>query len=244
MTLTANFEAGTLSNTIATGDAGSADAWTTVVIGAGCTVIYDNTHAYGTLAAKLTTGGNAMRLRWTHASNTDQYGRIYLWLDALPGAGSYLNIINLYNGANICAIVRINDAGKLLYIDNPVNVSGTSTNALSTGQWVRLEWHLVNSFTVGSIETKIFNSPDSTTATETFTWSNRNTYSSATEVFFGMGFDGQDSPDYWLDNIVAQDTAYPGPSSAIKTVNTLAKASIKTLNTLAIASVKTRDGLA
>ncbi len=36
----------------------------------------------------------------------------------------------------------------------------------------------------------------------------------------------------------------PVVSSAIKTVNTLAKASIKTLNTLAIASVKTRDGLA
>ena len=209
--LTANFEAGTLSSTITSGDIGSADAWTTVVIGAGCTVTYDNTHAYGNLAAKLTTGGNAMRLRWTHADNSDHYGRIYLYLNALPAGGSYINILNFYNNANIGAIVRITDTGQLVYIDNPVNVSGTSTNALSTGQWVRLEWHVIHNFITGSIETKIFNSPNSTSATETFTWSNRNTFTGVTETYFGMGFDGQDSPDYWLDNIVAVATSYPGP---------------------------------
>lgn len=211
--ITADFETGVNGNTIATSDAGSATAWDVVNIGASATATYDNTHAaFGTLSGKLVSTANNVRLEWSTAfgTQTDHWGRMYLWVSSITG---YINLINAYQGASIGGIVRLQDNGKFIFIDGPVNVSGESTTALTFGQWVRVEWHILHSTTVGVIETKLFNTASATVPDETFSWTGRNTQSNATRLFFGTVFDSGNLHTVWLDNIIGNATSYPGPVS-------------------------------
>jgi hypothetical protein len=78
---------------------------------------------------------------------------------------------------------------------------------------VRIEWHLIHSVTVGQIEIKLFNNPDSATPTETKTGTaNHNNAASTTTMKFGS-IGGASTGTYWLDNIVAGAASYPGPAS-------------------------------
>lgn len=95
---TANFELGTQGVTIATSDAGSANAWDAVSIVASGAAIYDNAHVYQTLAAKLTTGATAgsTYLQWSAATLgtlTDNYGRAYIYRTANPPGSSNLFLV-------------------------------------------------------------------------------------------------------------------------------------------------------
>jgi hypothetical protein len=104
-------------------------------------------------------------------------------------------------------------------IQDSASGSLTTTDPIATGQWVRIEWHVVHSATVGEFEVKYFEDADSSTATETLTspasW---NTHAAPTEIRFGALSGGSWQPS--LDDIVANATDWPG-SVAGPTVQTL-----------------------
>src|SRR6266545_5839646 len=91
-TLTATFEAGTNGNNILATDPGSASAWDAVTIvnntGRPPTAKYDTTHVgHGSLAAKIDVGSTDVAYcEWSAAfgTQTDHYGRLYLYLTAYP----------------------------------------------------------------------------------------------------------------------------------------------------------------
>jgi hypothetical protein len=84
------------------------------------------------------------------------------------------------------------------------------------GAWVRLEWHIVHSTTVGSLEVKLFNSADSTTADDTISFSNLNTGAAFANIRIGASTNTANFPTtgtyMYIDDIVCGATSYPGPS--------------------------------
>lgn len=211
---TANFELGVNGNDILVADAGSATAWDSRQNndGGGNTLKYDNVHVYGSLAAKFDNSGapsSACVMGWSTGIGTltDHYGRVYLYATANPVGGSWRigrdgnNNFPIFINAN--GTVTMNDQG---------GVAVTTTAAIGLNQWVRIEYHWINSLTVGQVELKLFNSPDSSTPTETQTSAaNRNTSASTTSLEFGLGGGQTTAGAIWLDNIVAGATSYPGP---------------------------------
>lgn len=211
---TANFETGTAGNAIGTSDTGSSTAFDAVYASASTTV-YDATHVHaGSLAAKVTAPGGVNSstgsgFSWTTAA-TDHYGRVYLYLTANPTT-SDMPIIQCSSPATRNARLDITTAGKIRYYDSPASGTNITTNTIALNQWIRLEFHFIHSATVGQIEVKLFNSAESTTPTETLTSpASLNTGASAGGIFFGT-FNSVSNCIFWMDDVVANATAYPGP---------------------------------
>jgi hypothetical protein len=211
---TADFELGVSGNDILVADAGSATAWDVRTNnGAGNTITYDNTHVYGTLAAKFDRSivdNAACRMEWTTGIGTltDWFGRIYLYATAFPAA-SFRVVLDITGNNQLCFI---NDTGKIRGFDTLGAPVYTTTNSIALNQWVRIEWHWIHSATVGQGEVKLFNSPDSATPTETVTSAaDKNTGANTSNVGFGLSEGSVFTGPIWLDNIVAGATSYPGP---------------------------------
>lgn len=205
-TKTADFEAGTNGNTIATGDAGSQSAWNAA---AGAPK-YDTTHAaHGSKAAKV--AANNDDLFWSGIGTT-YYGRGYFWFQT-GGLGTtgitFIHCIR-QSGSPKASILIDNATKKLVLKDAGAN-QVTSTNAVTLDQFVRIEWFVVASATVGQIEVKIFNSPESATPTETLT-SPASWNTGTANDFVGLGYLSTNSTTAsWIDNLVVGGASYPGP---------------------------------
>jgi hypothetical protein len=194
---TADFEAGVDGNTITTG-AGEASATKfDFVVGS---PVYDDTHvAHGSLAMKSISGG-ASCVEWT-ASGSEHYGRLYCWFPAFPTTNWF---IAYFTGVFISAgtgdgRLQLRTAGD----------TDTFTTAIATGQWIRLEWHVIVNASTGVKELKLFNNAASTTPTETIGSTNIDTGTYGQARLGANG--GSIGVDFWLDDIVANATSYPGP---------------------------------
>ncbi len=217
---TATFEAGTQGATIATSDTGSTSAWDVVTLPAGTgSLTYDNTHIYGTRAAKLTAGSTSTTaiLQWSSAtlgSISDAFGRFYIYMTANPG--NINNEIQFRSTGTVRARIRINTTGKLELINSLNAVVATSTNSVALNQFNRVEFHVTFSATVGFFEALLFTSPDSSTATETIGTgvSNLNLGGASANEFLIGTISTQTSWTHWLDNIVWGAASYPGPASS------------------------------
>jgi len=212
--LTADFERGTNGSTISTGDTGSLTAWDNVTLAGTATGKYDNTQvAHGTLASRFANTTNSeSSLRWTTAfgTQTDWYGRLYLYMTSYPSGGDQ-NFIRSRNAGVDSLMLTFSSTSHFFYLYNVGVQLGNTTTTFSLNTWYRIEWHFVYSAGgAGSIECKIYTSLDSITPAETKTFSSLTTAASVNEIRFGN--DGFTWPDgYWLDQIVANATAYPGP---------------------------------
>ncbi len=200
---TADFEVGTNGNTIATGDTGSLTAWNTVT----GSPKYSNTHVFkGTMAAKPDiTGTNYMA--WTGLSSVDDFGRAYFYFTGNPTARHAI-ITGVATGRN--CLINLSTAGKI-QVFNTVDFKETDgAVAISTNAWIRIEYHFFYNGSTGIMEAKLYNTPDSTTVTETITVTAANTGAVNSQALFGA-FNNASGVDYWIDNAVAQCTSYPGP---------------------------------
>lgn len=114
---TADFELGTNGNDILTSDPGSATAWDARNLPGGGSFKYDNTHVYGAMAAKVITPANGAEcnMEWSTALGgpTDHYGRLYLWMDALPTGDD----LRLLSGAGVCWLFTIRTSGVVRALD-------------------------------------------------------------------------------------------------------------------------------
>lgn len=210
---TADYELGVDGDTITTAaDEASDTAWYDRSIPGGATLTYSATHAYNGLAGRISTDGTgpAVYTAWS-SSSPEHWGRRYIWCDGNPGASLTL-IRGLRAGARAFDIVIKSD-GKIELRDQGGTLRGSSTNAIGLGQWVRLEWHVTHDVSAGAIELKLFNSPDSVTETETVTSAGTfSTLANVDLIRFGIVTGGVSNYEFWFDNDVAFDTAYPGPA--------------------------------
>lgn len=206
--LTGNFETGVNSSSVLTTDAGSASAWD--YSDASTNVKYDNTHvAHGTLSAKSNSGA----VGWTtkFATQTDHYGRAYHYLTAVPN--NLLTVVYLTCSGGIIRF-GIDTSGHFIIINNLGTTVKTSTLTVALNQWMRFEFHVLHSLTVGVMEMKLFNtSMDASTPDETITQTAMDTFASSSEIYFGNATEASESAPMWIDDIAAAATSYPGPAA-------------------------------
>lgn len=227
--LTNSFEGGTNGTTVTQGSGGntggnSGNYFDLINIGAASTLAFSNTEAaHGTLSCKLTQPASAVSttFAWTASLTSSSiptvYFRTYLWYPSLPSAG--VRVISCLNGATFLGAVQLGTTGKLTAINaagSAIIFTGngiaSTTNALNTGAWSRVEGFFTGSATVGQISVSIYNTPDSTTATETeATAANLNTAAAVTNLRFG---DPGAAPNFaiYFDDVGGSDTGYVGPA--------------------------------
>lgn len=223
MTLLLNsFEGGTSGTTISTGNSGAASgtAFNYVNINGGAALAYDNTHAaHGSLSARFTSSATpgAPYLQWSTAlgTQTQVWFRAYLYFASNPA--NQHSVVDLINGGNLCSRVNITIAGKLIATDTTGSAIFTTTNSIALNQWVRIEGYVIASATVGQVQLKLFNVPDSVTPTETQTSAaTQNTYTSMADYNFGVAVNTANVA-FWMDDIGLSSTGPIGPvPSAVK----------------------------
>lgn len=216
MTLcTATFEAGTNGNTVTTGDPGAATQWDAITIGGLSTLKYDSTHAYGLLSAKFSSLANAMWLEWNaghHGTQTDDYGRTYVWRDTLDSVTAHYWLAMYDSTAAFIGRLLIDTSGKIAIQQSSGAIAATGSVTVATAQWTRLEYKIINNTSTGILEVKLFNSPNSSSPDETITATSINTRADTTTLRFGSEQVNTSGYNYYMDDIVGGAAAYPGPA--------------------------------
>jgi hypothetical protein len=204
-------EGGTEDATVTTANSGGAsgDAWDAVV--GTPTITFDNEHALGTRAYKVTAAASAQQMAWTstsHGTRAQTWGRVYLWSNGHPSGVT--GIIRWVTGGSQAARLRYESTGVLTLSDAGNAAEFATAAAIPTGQWVRIEWHIVFVNSGATVELRTYNSADSTTPTENL----------STGAAAGIGvncdrveFGSLNSATWtgWMDGIQANDTGWPGP---------------------------------
>lgn len=212
--LIADFEKGTSGNDVLTSDPGSANAWDTRNVTGDSALTYDSAHAHtGFLAAKMqapsTSATAAISWRAAFGTQTEHYGRVYWYLTSYTIADSSA-MIQFNNSGSGAFGIGITPGTGLLYISDDRSQSANANTVIALNQWVRLEWHAICAEGTGTIEAKLFNSGESFTPSSTFgLYGNAFLLTSNDEVVFRAWT--TNSGAYWLDDIVANMTSYPGP---------------------------------
>jgi hypothetical protein len=218
--VSSTFETGSDESNLATGDAGSPTAYDIVQITSPGTLKYDNSIAgYGSLAARVvsSTATSGIHFGWSTAMGSQSgthYGRLYFYFTAYPTPSVAFVLYESSTPANAVRIRIKSATGNIEVLDSSNTVKATSSNVVNLSSWNRLEWKLVQGTgSSGSVECKLFLSPNSATADETFSTGGCNTLAASASVKFGLtGSNPQNWGTVWLDNVVAGATAYPGPA--------------------------------
>ncbi len=221
--LVSSANGGTSGTTVSTSNSGGAsgDALNAVTIGTSATCVFDDTQAVaGGLAYKHATSGTSAAViqEWTGAigSWSRIYGRIYYRFTSLSLS---LDVFRARTAA-LSAIARVDVAATsgFFRLRNGSNtVVGTSSTALAVNTWYRFEFDFRPGTSVTN--TVVLYQGHSTTPLETMAVSS--SYSSGTDVgqfHWGNLFGQANVGNRWFDEILIDDTGYPGP--VLKTLAT------------------------
>jgi hypothetical protein len=163
--LTNNFEGGTDTTSITTGNSGgvSGDAFQLVT---GTVCKFSSIQARGSLSMGMvdTPAAETHRVHWSGlgAITSNVYSRMYLWISAAP-AGAPAFIDNVRTTAAQCAGLIITTGGKMQARNaaNSAIVASLGTVTLPNAQWIRVEFRVLPSTTVGEFEWKWWSDPTS-----------------------------------------------------------------------------------
>lgn len=212
-----SFEGSSDETTVTTGNSGggSGSAFDSAVVGTGATVVYDNAFSgLGTFSCRIgTTGTSSLAyVGWNLATVASDYARGLLRLTSLPSAAAQ-PVLRYLSGANQAFRVNVKSAGTIEVRDAGNNVVGTTTAAITAGQFWRLEVRPVFSTTVGAIELRYYASPNSTgSPTETLTLTGLTLTANATEIRWGVGAALANAVSTWFDNVATEGTTWFGPA--------------------------------
>lgn len=214
-----SFEGGTDEANITTGNSGGAsgDAFDSVSIGTGATVVYDNAQAaHGSNSARIATTGTSSLayISYTLATVGSDIMRAYIRLTSLPGVVAIL--ARYLSGASQSLRVNVKAAGTLEVRDAGNSVVGTTTSAVTPGQFWRMEMQNVFSTTVGAVVLRLYNNPDSDVITDSLTLSGLTLTANATEMRFGVGAAAANIAAMWFDDIAVEGATWHGP--AVRTI--------------------------
>ncbi len=203
---TGTFEGGVQGATISTSDVGAANHWNDV----NGSPTYDNTHSYDSLSAKFTASGY---VGWTYTGFglAEEYHSFYMYATAFPTA--QINALRTQQ-----SFIGLRTDGKFVFATSTETtptaprIIGT---AIALNQWVRVEVHIVNAAGAGgSITVRLFNNPDSTTATATITDTIAGTGPSSLNNLVRFGSQGSYGSTVWFDNCAGFGTDWFGPAAA------------------------------
>jgi hypothetical protein len=213
VTLTNNAEGGVDNAVVTTGNSGgiSGTAWDAVLIGSGgAAITFDNTFGYGSMSYQMVSGTSNTNLSWSTSMGTlgEAWGRVYLYLPSLPIAST--GLVRLVVGGAQVARITVSLTGSV-ELRNAANTKiGQTTAVTATGQWVRIEWHVIASATNGTIEVQLYNNADSITPDEVVSLTGAVLATNIDQVQYGP-VNNVLAGTYWLDNIGITTAGWMGP---------------------------------
>lgn len=214
--LTATFEVAGKSSgdAILTTDTGALSQWDAK----SQSPTYSSTAAHGSLGARFfDTGSGAGHLVWRRdgiwTDLSDFYVRFYIYMHAMTGGNVSAGVRHLDAAGNPAVAVYVGGAtdGKIRVLDKDAATVGTSTAGFSYDAWHRVEYHVVHAGASSTIDVRMYDSPDSTTITETVSLSSKNFLAETGYISFGNPGGYTANADFFMDSIVAGATAWPGP---------------------------------
>lgn len=218
MRVTNNAEGGTHAAAVSTGNSGGASGtvFDAVSIGASTTIAYDSGQAaHGSLSVKhdAQSGSAGGYLAWqtsTIGTRKLLFLRCYLNVTALPSADAL--IARCYGSGSIRCGLWVTSTGALRWTNASGSTIQTSTNTVTTSSWARLEGMLCGDASAGQVETRLYKTADSLTATETqVSAASQNTGGTIDEIRWGNATGVVVT--YYLDDLAATDLGYFGPAS-------------------------------
>jgi hypothetical protein len=169
--LSNSFEGGTDGTVLTTGNtgAGSGDAASAVVDPNSIQKFSTAQAAHGTVSMIIsqTAAPAATYWQWTALGTilTSVWFRCYIYLPALPSATFPFMLVKNQAGGG-CAEYRITNLGKVTAVNAAGTTIQTGTVTVNTNAWFRVEMRVFPSTTVGELEWRLFNTPDSYVADE------------------------------------------------------------------------------
>lgn len=225
---TNNAEGGTDGTAVTVANSGgtSGTAFKSVTVdGTGSTLTYSSNQSHlGSLAYSLNvpTSGHASLTVPDSTSYASGRLRYYLFLNSFPSAG--IQHVQVIDQVNNLWYLDMTSAGKLQFVNAVSSVVWTSTNALPTGTWIRVEVSTVagTSSTNGSFQVSWFLG-ENTTPVETYSATNVNTGTNGGIKNWNIGkVSTAASFSGYIDDIWVDDGAfgtYVGTSSGPLTVS-------------------------
>jgi hypothetical protein len=198
--------------TAANSGGGSGDKFSTTSC-AGGAITYSSSAAHGALAARLAPSTSPCYLQWDATAITqtgDSYGRMYVNMGSTMSSTILAKLLDHSYARD--AQINLSSTGKITLYDANNTKQSTFTNSVLTG-WTRIEWHLVNSTTNGTLTVSMYNA-DSTTPIETHTVTGINTGANFGALQLGSVYTTTTALSPFLLDDVAYGTAGPlGPAS-------------------------------
>lgn len=223
------FEGMASGTSLATGQAGSGDAFNSVAPTNGSTMVYDNTRAmHGTQSLLITPSSTGQaRVDYSASSSTAMAARAYVYLTAVPTADTYLvSVLNTAAGRVLS--FSIGSSGRLRIFDGSGGGTAVWTAAanMPLNQWVRLELYGVvgGTATTGTVKAGVYLG-DATTPIEAV-YSANGTGNMGTTALRGAAFGKYQASSpyatpFWMDDVSVNDAATDlmGPSVTVTTTS-------------------------
>jgi Putative Ig domain len=223
-----NFGGGTDGTAITVGNSGGAsgDAFTEVVCtGPAIPPKFSSIHVahahVDDLSMKIDPNGGAGYdcVKWSNLNTTQVWFRAYLWFDSFPTTTVQLFKCQTTSG-DFTASIGIGTDGMIVITkgDNDT-VELTGSVPIAVGQWIRVEGYIINQYSSGAGEFKLFNTGNSITPVDTGTSGAFDTIGYANHFFIGVcGNAGDSGAAFWVDDIGVTDVGYLGPFGGSNTV--------------------------
>ncbi len=136
------------------------------------------------------------------------YGRTYVWFDALS-AGD-VRLVRVRGGGALRLAIDVMRNGRLRLKDANNVTIGMTTSSILTKGWVRIEWMVDQS--TGTVELRLFNSPNTTTPTETLRTASGVAIGAFTDaVQIGRSGSQSFASTFWTDDPGIRVGGYLGP---------------------------------
>ena len=216
-----NFEGGTNTTTISTGNSGGAsgNAFDFALNGAGGTLAFSTTKAaHGRLSATVaTTANNSSYFGWVSSVGVQSriWFRVYLYFTAIPTVVTrFFTVLNQSN-IGCVRLAVLTTPGHIQVQDGNGNPITTSTTVIPLNQWFRVEGFAFFSPNAGKTEVKIFTGQEDSqvpveTNTSTATY---NLNEDQISYVFGSANPNLGQGPYYMDDIGLSNTGYLGPAS-------------------------------
>ncbi|WP_176728561.1 alkaline phosphatase D family protein [Planobispora rosea] len=187
-----------------------------VSVGTAASLTYDTTNSgyHGDRAIKVTTGASVVNCyaAWTNmyrpASGAAQIATVWMYFTANPTTVSVLLVAN----ASVQRIVemRVTGTGKIRVLNGAgTNVLETTTS-IALNQWVRADLLFTPHASSGSVQVKLYNTPSSSTPTETTAVvSGQNLRQAQVEGVYCGITNGITNLTYWMQAVVTDGAAVP-----------------------------------
>lgn len=159
------------------------------------------------------------------AGDVDVWTRQYVFVPAISTSAMPIMSMLTAAGTTTCRGRFNGTTGRVTFTNGAGTeiAAATGTVAVATGQWVRVEFRVRANATTGEVEWRLFNDPDSTTATETGGATGQALGADINTVRFGFtGTSGPVSTTWFFDDLAMDTAGWIGPATVVDDTTKLA----------------------